>query len=84
MPVPTNVQRGPLMLVYLTDIRGERVVIHPRELDRLTRGGLPIVSPTQPMCWMLATAVSLPVPTYSRTKSSRDLSSAFHGRNVFG
>ena len=32
-----TVQRGPLMLVYLTDVRGERVVIIQGELDRLTQ-----------------------------------------------
>ena len=26
-PGPRTVQRGPLMLAYLTDVRGERVVI---------------------------------------------------------
>ena len=32
-----TVQRGPLMLAYLTDVRGERVVIIQGELDRLTQ-----------------------------------------------
>jgi len=32
-----TVQRGPLMLVYLTDVRGERVVIIQGGLDRLTQ-----------------------------------------------
>jgi len=32
-----TVQRGQLMLGYLTDVRGERVAILPGELDRLTQ-----------------------------------------------
>jgi hypothetical protein len=30
-----TIQRGPLMLIYLTDVRGETRGHHPGELDRL-------------------------------------------------
>ena len=51
-----TVQRGPLMLVYLTDVRGERVVIIQGELDRLTQAATEAPRKRRwPLCGLHAT-----------------------------